>query len=78
MEHNQCYPWARLCAALAPHHLAATRAGPVQEITRHTLVHEQLIRFYGGFKHDAHPMAIMVQPTRPACTCTGAADTQLA
>ena len=31
-----------------------------QEITRHTLVHEQLISFYRGFKHDAHPMAIMV------------------
>ena len=26
----------------------------------HTLVHEQLISFYRGFKHDAHPMAIMV------------------
>ncbi|KIZ03654.1 type II citrate synthase [Monoraphidium neglectum] len=30
------------------------------EIKRHTLVHEQLIQFYKGFKHDAHPMAIMV------------------
>ncbi|KAK9915122.1 hypothetical protein WJX75_004966 [Coccomyxa subellipsoidea] len=30
-----------------------------QEITMHTLVHEQLIHFYKGFKHDAHPMAIM-------------------
>ena len=30
------------------------------EITRHTLVHEQLIQFYRGFRHDAHPMAIMV------------------
>jgi citrate synthase len=29
------------------------------EITMHTLVHEQLIQFYKGFKHDAHPMAIM-------------------
>ena len=26
------------------------------EITRHTLVHEQLIQFYKGFRHDAHPM----------------------
>ena len=32
----------------------------MQEITNHTLVHEQLISFYRGFKHDAHPMAIMV------------------
>lgn len=30
------------------------------DIKRHTLVHEQLIQFYKGFKHDAHPMAIMV------------------
>jgi citrate synthase len=22
-------------------------------------VHEQLIQFYRGFRHDAHPMAIM-------------------
>ena len=29
-------------------------------MTLHTLVHEQLIQFYKGFKHDAHPMAIMV------------------
>ena len=29
------------------------------DITMHTLVHEQLIQFYKGFKHDAHPMAIM-------------------
>jgi citrate synthase len=29
-------------------------------ITRHTLVHEGLRRFYNGFRHDAHPMAIMV------------------
>lgn len=31
-----------------------------QDITRHTLIHEQLIQFYKGFRHDAHPMAIMV------------------
>ena len=29
-------------------------------ITSHTMLHEQLSRFYGGFKRDAHPMAIMV------------------
>ena len=31
-----------------------------RELTLHTLVHEQLIQFFKGFKHDAHPMAIMV------------------
>ncbi len=30
------------------------------ELTHHSLVHEQLIKFFQGFKHDAHPMAIMV------------------
>jgi citrate synthase len=24
------------------------------------MVHEHLIRFFNGFNHDAHPMAIMV------------------
>ena len=29
-------------------------------ITRHTMLHEQLVSFYRGFKRSAHPMAIMV------------------
>ncbi|HBM13533.1 MAG TPA: citrate (Si)-synthase [Rhodospirillaceae bacterium] len=29
-------------------------------ITYHTMVHEQLLYFYRGFRRDAHPMAIMV------------------
>jgi len=29
-------------------------------LSRHTLVHETLIQFFKGYKHDAHPMAIMV------------------
>ncbi|TNF87071.1 MAG: citrate synthase [Gammaproteobacteria bacterium] len=29
-------------------------------ITRHTMLHEAMIRFYSGFRRDAHPMAIMV------------------
>ena len=28
-------------------------------ISRHTMVHEQLSSFFGGFRRDAHPMAIM-------------------
>ncbi|HEX4892732.1 MAG TPA: citrate synthase [Hyphomicrobiaceae bacterium] len=28
-------------------------------ITNHTMVHEQLTRFYTGFRRDAHPMAVM-------------------
>ena len=28
-------------------------------ITNHTMLHEQLNRFFGGFRPDAHPMAIM-------------------
>jgi citrate synthase len=31
-----------------------------EQITRHTMVHEQLISFYSGFRRDAHPMAVMV------------------
>ena len=29
-------------------------------ITRHTMVHEQMMRFFQGFRRDAHPMAVMV------------------
>ncbi len=28
-------------------------------VTRHTMVHEQLTRFYTGFRRDAHPMAVL-------------------
>ena len=28
-------------------------------ITHHTMVHEQLLEFFSGFRRDAHPMAIM-------------------
>ncbi|MDQ5944834.1 MAG: citrate synthase [Pseudomonadota bacterium] len=28
-------------------------------IKKHTMVHEQLSRFYSGFRRDAHPMAVM-------------------
>ena len=28
-------------------------------VTRHTMLHEQLRRFFDGFRRDAHPMAIM-------------------
>jgi citrate synthase len=28
-------------------------------VTRHTMIHEQLRRFYDGFRRDAHPMAVM-------------------
>jgi citrate synthase len=30
------------------------------QITYHTLLHDQLINFFHGFRRDAHPMAIMV------------------
>lgn len=32
----------------------------VQYITNRTMVHEQIINFYKGFRRDAHPMAIML------------------
>ena len=28
-------------------------------VTHHTMVHEQLSRFYSGFRRDAHPLAVM-------------------
>ncbi|MBL6622959.1 MAG: citrate (Si)-synthase [Alphaproteobacteria bacterium] len=41
------------------------KAGFVNAITRHTMVHEQLSIFLRGFRRDAHPMAIL-------CGVTGA------
>src|SRR5690606_4578460 len=32
----------------------------VNIVTRHTMVHDQLTRFFQGFRRDAHPMAILV------------------
>ena len=34
--------------------------GFVTNISQHVMVHEQLSRFYSGFRRDAHPMAILV------------------
>lgn len=31
-----------------------------KNITYHTMVHEQMTRFFQGFRRDAHPMAVMV------------------
>ena len=32
----------------------------INRVTYHTMLHEQMNRFYTGFRRDAHPMAIMV------------------
>lgn len=32
----------------------------VDQVRRHTMVHDQLTRFYNGFRRDAHPMAVLV------------------
>ncbi|MFA7399769.1 MAG: citrate synthase [Sideroxydans sp.] len=39
---------------------AEQRAGFNNSITHHTMVHDQLARFFNGFRRDAHPMAVMV------------------
>jgi citrate synthase len=31
-----------------------------KRVTRHTMIHEQMARFFQGFRRDAHPMAVMV------------------
>ena len=38
---------------------AGELAGFTRTISRHTMLHEQLMSFYTGFRRDAHPMAIM-------------------
>src|SRR5690349_22689068 len=39
---------------------AAQKADFDYRVTRHTMVHEQMMRFFQGFRRDAHPMAVMV------------------
>jgi citrate synthase len=38
----------------------AQKADFVDRVTHHTMVHEQMARFFQGFRRDAHPMAVMV------------------
>lgn len=44
---------------------ATAKAEFEHTITYHTMIHEQLARFFSGFRRDAHPMAVM-------CGVTGA------
>ena len=39
---------------------AAQAADFETRVTRHTMVHEQMHKFFSGFRRDAHPMATMV------------------
>ena len=38
----------------------AQKAAFDETVTRHTMVHDQLTRFFNGFRRDAHPMAMVV------------------
>ena len=50
------------CYVLLNGHLptAAQKAEFDYRVSRHTMVHEQMSRFFNGFRRDAHPMAVMV------------------
>ena len=39
---------------------AQQKADFVDRVIHHTMVHEQMSRFFQGFRRDAHPMAVMV------------------
>ncbi|MFA6203028.1 citrate synthase [Gallionella capsiferriformans] len=39
---------------------ATQKAEFVHKVTTHTIVHDQLMKFFNGFRRDAHPMAVMV------------------
>jgi citrate synthase len=39
---------------------ASQKADFVDRVVHHTMVHEQMSRFFNGFRRDAHPMAVMV------------------
>ncbi len=63
-EHSD---YLELCYLLLNGELPASqeKAKFVDTIKHHTMVHEQLVHFFRGFRRDAHPMAIM-------CGVTGA------
>jgi citrate synthase len=39
---------------------AEQKADFVHKIKSHTIVHDQIMKFFNGFRRDAHPMAVMV------------------
>src|SRR6201997_996839 len=39
---------------------AAQKADFDYRVTRHTMVHDQMNRFFNGFRRDAHPIAVIV------------------
>lgn len=39
---------------------AAEKASFEGVVNHHTMLHEQLVKLFGGFRRDAHPMAVMV------------------
>ena len=39
---------------------ASQKVDFVDRVTHHTMVHEQMSRFFQGFRRDAHPIAVMV------------------
>lgn len=39
---------------------AEQKADFYEKVTRHSMIHDQLRRFFEGFRRDAHPMAVMV------------------
>ncbi len=51
-----------VCYLLLHNHLPSKEQKEAfdQDITHHTMLHEQLVSFYRGFKRSAHPMAVMV------------------
>ncbi|AWU93493.1 citrate synthase [Azospirillum ramasamyi] len=59
LAENSTFP--EVCFLLLNNHLptAAERTEFENILRRHSMVHEQLTKFYSGFRRDAHPMAIM-------------------
>jgi citrate synthase len=51
-----------VCYLLLAGHLpdATQKAAFVNKVKLHTIVHDQIMKFFNGFRRDAHPMAVMV------------------
>src|SRR5262249_28107549 len=46
-------------------------------VTHHTMVHEQMARFFQGFRRDAHPMAVMAGRVGALAACYTAATSTI-
>ena len=56
---NRASSKSPICSSTAACRPKPSSTRSIDSIMRHTMVNEQLLRFFQGFHHDAHPMAMV-------------------